>query len=253
MISTPLELPSRFGDKALKCQVICPQLSPERDCGPKRVKHPLVVVFYLWSPLCPYQCSPCRLSGTVWVFVGTNIFSVEFFVQRFRSSRCSATPSSFLAVSFFAGVPHRHPDVLRVASVQAPAPHLPKAGHSRRGVGRPSHGGQEDCPHRLALGGGSLRFFCFAKLTQVGLFFSFFGPHLITRPRSQLRDSTTSDHGVYDDLHKIYRIFFFFHLVLTSGYILSHYLPGENSCTDLKIFFRTKIKTVPFTCRKKNE
>ena len=29
---------SRFGDKALKFQVICPQLSPQRDCSPKRFK-----------------------------------------------------------------------------------------------------------------------------------------------------------------------------------------------------------------------
>ena len=35
---TPLELQSRFGDNALKFQVICPQLSPKRDCGPKTVK-----------------------------------------------------------------------------------------------------------------------------------------------------------------------------------------------------------------------
>ena len=34
---TPLELQSRFGDKALKFQVICPQLSPKRDCSFKRV------------------------------------------------------------------------------------------------------------------------------------------------------------------------------------------------------------------------
>ena len=35
---TPLEPQSRFGDKALKFQVICPQLSPKRDCSSKRVK-----------------------------------------------------------------------------------------------------------------------------------------------------------------------------------------------------------------------
>ena len=35
---TPLELQSRFGDKELKFQVICPELSPKRDCNPKRVK-----------------------------------------------------------------------------------------------------------------------------------------------------------------------------------------------------------------------
>ena len=35
---TPLELQSRLGGKALKFQVICPQLSPNRDCSPKRVK-----------------------------------------------------------------------------------------------------------------------------------------------------------------------------------------------------------------------
>ena len=34
---TPLELQSRFGDKALKFQVICPQLSPKRDWSSKRV------------------------------------------------------------------------------------------------------------------------------------------------------------------------------------------------------------------------
>ena len=34
----PLELQSRFGDRALKFQVICPQLPPKRDCSPKRVK-----------------------------------------------------------------------------------------------------------------------------------------------------------------------------------------------------------------------
>ena len=33
---TPLELQSRFGDKELKFQVICPQLSPKRGCSPKR-------------------------------------------------------------------------------------------------------------------------------------------------------------------------------------------------------------------------
>ena len=33
-ILTPLELQSRFGDKTLKFQVICPQLSPKRDCSP---------------------------------------------------------------------------------------------------------------------------------------------------------------------------------------------------------------------------
>ena len=35
---TRLELQSRFGDTPLKFQVICPQLSPKRGCGPKRVK-----------------------------------------------------------------------------------------------------------------------------------------------------------------------------------------------------------------------
>ena len=34
---TPSELQSRFGDKAAKFQVICPQLPPKRDCSPKRV------------------------------------------------------------------------------------------------------------------------------------------------------------------------------------------------------------------------
>ena len=39
--SAPLtlsELQSRFGDKSLKFQVFCVQLSSKRDCGPKRVK-----------------------------------------------------------------------------------------------------------------------------------------------------------------------------------------------------------------------
>ena len=35
---TLLELQARFGDKPFKFQVICPQLSPKRDCGPERVK-----------------------------------------------------------------------------------------------------------------------------------------------------------------------------------------------------------------------
>ena len=35
---TPLELQSRFGDNPLKIQVSCPQLSPKRNCSPKRVK-----------------------------------------------------------------------------------------------------------------------------------------------------------------------------------------------------------------------
>ena len=35
---TPSELQSRFGGKALQFQVICPQLSPKRDCSSKRVK-----------------------------------------------------------------------------------------------------------------------------------------------------------------------------------------------------------------------
>ena len=34
---TLLEPQSRFGDTPLKFQVVCPQLSPKRDCGPKRV------------------------------------------------------------------------------------------------------------------------------------------------------------------------------------------------------------------------
>ena len=34
----PFELHSRCGDKPLKFQVICPRLSPKRDCSPKRVK-----------------------------------------------------------------------------------------------------------------------------------------------------------------------------------------------------------------------
>ena len=36
---TLLELQSRFGDTPLKFQVVCPQLSPKRDCGPKRVNN----------------------------------------------------------------------------------------------------------------------------------------------------------------------------------------------------------------------
>ena len=39
---TPLELQSGFGGKALKFQVICSQLSPKRDCSPKRV-NPLYI------------------------------------------------------------------------------------------------------------------------------------------------------------------------------------------------------------------
>ena len=42
---TVLELQSRFGDVPLKFQVICPQLSPTRNCSPKRVnseKGPMV-------------------------------------------------------------------------------------------------------------------------------------------------------------------------------------------------------------------
>ena len=35
---TLLELQSRFGDTPLKFQVVCPKLSPKRDCSPKRVK-----------------------------------------------------------------------------------------------------------------------------------------------------------------------------------------------------------------------
>ena len=34
---TPLELQSRFGDTPAKFQVVCPKLSPKRDCGSKRV------------------------------------------------------------------------------------------------------------------------------------------------------------------------------------------------------------------------
>ena len=34
----PLELQPRFGDMAVRFQVNCPQLSPKRDCSPKRVK-----------------------------------------------------------------------------------------------------------------------------------------------------------------------------------------------------------------------
>ena len=37
---TLLELQSRSGDTPVKFQVICPQLSPKRNCGPKRVKRP---------------------------------------------------------------------------------------------------------------------------------------------------------------------------------------------------------------------
>ena len=37
LLLTLSELQSRFGDKPLKFQVICLQLSPKRDCGPKRV------------------------------------------------------------------------------------------------------------------------------------------------------------------------------------------------------------------------
>ena len=39
---------------------------------------------------------------------------------------------------------------------------------------------------------------------------SFYGEHLITRPCLQLRKSTANNHGVYDDLHKMARIFLFF-------------------------------------------
>ena len=35
---TLLELQSRFGDTPVKFQVVCPKLSPKRDCSPKRVK-----------------------------------------------------------------------------------------------------------------------------------------------------------------------------------------------------------------------
>ena len=38
---TLLELQSRLGDTPLKFQAICPQLSPKRDYGPKRVNTPL--------------------------------------------------------------------------------------------------------------------------------------------------------------------------------------------------------------------
>ena len=36
-VLTLLELQPRFGDKQLKFQVICPQLSHERDCSARRV------------------------------------------------------------------------------------------------------------------------------------------------------------------------------------------------------------------------
>ena len=36
VVSALLELRSRIGDNPLKFQVICPQLSPKRDCSPKR-------------------------------------------------------------------------------------------------------------------------------------------------------------------------------------------------------------------------
>ena len=35
---TLLELQYRFGDTPVKFQVVCPKLSPERDCSPQRVK-----------------------------------------------------------------------------------------------------------------------------------------------------------------------------------------------------------------------
>ena len=37
-VLTLLELQSRFGDTPVKFQVVCPKLSPKRDCSPKRVK-----------------------------------------------------------------------------------------------------------------------------------------------------------------------------------------------------------------------
>ena len=44
ILKTLLELQYRFGEKALKLQVIFPQLSPKRDCSPKRLDGPYVYV-----------------------------------------------------------------------------------------------------------------------------------------------------------------------------------------------------------------
>ena len=35
---TPVELQSRFGGNPFEIQVSCPQLSPKRNCSPKRIK-----------------------------------------------------------------------------------------------------------------------------------------------------------------------------------------------------------------------
>ena len=55
---------SRFGGKPLKFQVVCPQLSPRRDCSPKRVK----LYYRSMFSFCHAPCGPltslcsCRCS-----------------------------------------------------------------------------------------------------------------------------------------------------------------------------------------------